>query len=382
MLRAVDRCQKGHPGDRDADYAYGDDEHRREQIGHERDAERGRPAADLQHPYACGVHPEKHEEGAGEQKHGPGQRDPSLRERAASARASTPRRCRAAPGSGAPAFSLLAPEFVDIVGSPPWRALDAPAPTRRPGARTRSRSRSRRAPAERDRRTARRTTCAPSGTTGGRDRLRPPAVKISRFVPFESKPRPMISCARRRRSIRYIPAVYRTPDATASSDLHQDSSTRLKIIISTTPVTTRNTPTSNRAGVPRVTGPRAHNAVRNGRATKDGRQTADQGDEQAGAEKRQGLHEQRLSRTPHPECDAVQGERRGRDEAADKAATRLVMAAKQQEHREQQEQRHEQPRSGTEDWRVHGLYSVHGRGDHSRRIAAARERQSPLSRAP
>ena len=42
----------------------------------------------------------------------------------------------------------------------------------------------------------------PLRTTGGRARVRPPAVKISRFVPLESRPRPMMSCASRRRSIR------------------------------------------------------------------------------------------------------------------------------------------------------------------------------------
>ena len=41
--------------DRDADDADRDDEHRREQIGHQRDAERRRPSADLQHLDAVGL---------------------------------------------------------------------------------------------------------------------------------------------------------------------------------------------------------------------------------------------------------------------------------------------------------------------------------------
>ena len=72
--------------------------------------------------------------------------------------------------------------------------------------------------------------------------------------------------------------------------------------------------------------------------------------------KRQGPHQQGLPRTLHAEGNSVECERRGRDQAADKAATGLVMAAKQQEHGEQKQQRHEQPRRRAEDWRVHGLY--------------------------
>src|SRR5438477_7762329 len=53
--------------------------------------------------------------------------------------------------------------------------------------------------------------------SGGLPRVTPAADRIKMFVPFDNSPRPMISCASLRRSIRYIPVEYSTPAMTARS---------------------------------------------------------------------------------------------------------------------------------------------------------------------
>jgi hypothetical protein len=82
---------------------------------------------------------------------------------------------------------------------------------------------------------------------------------------------------------------------------------------------------------------------------RNGRHAADQRDEQPGSEQRQRCRHQHPTRTIDAAGDAVERERRGRDEAAGKSASGLVVAAEQQEYREQQEERHQQPYGGAKD---------------------------------
>src|SRR3954451_11923061 len=56
----------------------------------------------------------------------------------------------------------------------------------------------------------------PAVTSGGRARVTPAADRMRMFDPFDSRPRPMISCASRRLSIRYKPLAYSTPAMVAS----------------------------------------------------------------------------------------------------------------------------------------------------------------------
>src|SRR3954471_641559 len=53
--------------------------------------------------------------------------------------------------------------------------------------------------------------------SGGLPRVTPAADRIKMFVPFDSSPSPMISCASLRRSIRYMPVEYSTPAMIARS---------------------------------------------------------------------------------------------------------------------------------------------------------------------
>src|SRR4051794_13051451 len=56
----------------------------------------------------------------------------------------------------------------------------------------------------------------PADISGGCARVTPAADRIRMFVPFDSSPRPMISWASRRLSIRYKPLAYSTPATIAS----------------------------------------------------------------------------------------------------------------------------------------------------------------------
>ena len=104
--------------------------------------------------------------------------------------------------SAAPAGSPLPPDFVDVVGV--QGVVDAIG--QHQGERQQAEADDDGGEDERlwhrvriGRRQLRRR---PAGTTGGRARVSPPAVKMSRLVPLDRRPRPMISCASRRRSIR------------------------------------------------------------------------------------------------------------------------------------------------------------------------------------
>ena len=88
---------------------------------------------------------------------------------------------------------------------------------------------------------------------------------------------------------------------------------------------------SNSAGVPRGTGPERPLRRQERLAAKHRGQAAGQRDQQAGAEQRHRLHQQRLSRALDPEGDRIERERRRRHEPADESAARLVVAAQQQE---------------------------------------------------
>src|SRR3954463_6503916 len=202
--------------------------------------------------------------------------------------------------------------------------------------------------------------------SGGFSRGAPAADRTKIFVPFDNSPRPMISCASLRRSIRYIPVEYSTPAMTARS-----SSISL---LAQTDLGQREDNgehhTNHRQKDTDIEGERRAD-VDGARADRDPsphrrherppeeyrRHAARERHQQTDAQQRCGIHHEGAACGGHAVGHDVQHEGRGNDQTADESPAGFVVPAQEQKQRKEHQQRHQEARRRPQDQRAHRLRS-------------------------